>query len=118
MLFRTGEVFTRENVEEPDFRWMGNMPSWCFPKKLITLGRVVQFMDVLHYGKKTMLKEVSNASKVYVGTSLSVSQAGRGKGLGKELIRRSMDWAKNNDCSHMYIYATGIYSQAIFDKIG
>ncbi len=75
-------------------------------------------MDLLQYGKKICLKDVPEATKVYVGMSLSVSRDGRGKGLGKELIRRSMDWAKNNDCSHMYIYATGIYSQAIFDQIG
>ncbi len=76
------------------------------------------FMDDVKYGKAHCLNDVTDAVKVYVGTSVSVSREGRGKGLGKELIRRSMEMAKTDGCTHMYILATSIYSQAIFDKIG
>ncbi len=116
--FRTGEIFDKDTINEPDYRWMGNMPTWCFPKKLVTLGYTQQFLDAASYTKHNCIKEVPNCTKVYNGHSVSVSRDGRGRGLGKELIRRSMDLAKNNGCSHMYIFATGIYSQAIFDQLG
>ena len=49
--------------------------------------------------------------------SHSVSPKARGLGLGKELINRTMALAKEKECSHVYILATSIYSQAIFKKM-
>ena len=97
---------------------MANLPEWCTPRKIMTIGYTQKFFDLIHYSKDYCAKEVPTATKVYNGHSVSVLSEGRGKGLGKELVRRSMDLAKDNGCSHMYILATGIYSQAIFRKLG
>ena len=78
----------------------------------------MKFMDLIRYGKKYCFEDVPEATKVYVGMSLSVTSEGRGKGLGTELLKRSMAFAKTNGCTHMYILATSKYSQAIFDKMG
>ena len=117
-ILRTGEIFDKDNINDPDFRWMANLPSWLVPKKVITLGYLMKFLDLVHYGKNFCIKEVQSATKIYLGQSVSVLPDGRGKGLGKELMTRSMDLAKNNGCTHMYILASSIYSQAIFRKLG
>ena len=39
-------------------------------------------------------------------------------GLGKELIKQTNKIALDKGCSHVYIAATSIYSQAIFRKTG
>ena len=43
---------------------------------------------------------------------------GRGKGLGSKLLQRSMDYAKEKGCSHMYVMATGKASQKIMRNHG
>ena len=44
-------------------------------------------------------------------------QIARGLGLGTELILRTNAIAKEQDCSHVYICASSMYSQAIFKKL-
>ena len=73
-----------------------------------------KWMDVIKYGKKYAYEAVPNATKIYHGHSVTVAPKARGMGLGKELIRRSMDLAHKRGCSHVYILATSIYSQRIF----
>ena len=38
-------------------------------------------------------------------------------GLGKELIKRTNKIALDKECSHVYLKATSIYSQRIFQKM-
>ena len=38
--------------------------------------------------------------------------------LGQELTQRSIDLAKDNNCSYYYVLATGIYSQKIYKDLG
>ena len=54
--------------------------------------------------------------KTYNAVLLCVSRSFRGRGLGKEMLRRSYDIAREQGAEAMYIMATGKYSQAIFRK--
>ena len=71
-------------------------------------------MDVANFGKKHAFEDLPKATKIYMGETLTVSSEARGLGLGKELIRQTLDLAKNRDCSHVYIGASSLYSQRIF----
>ena len=116
-----GSIFDKSNTnEDPDSRigWMAGLPSWLFPEKLIILGYTVRFLtDFIQYGKSEAFREIPLATKFYQGHSLTVIPKVRGMGLGKELILRSMKMAQDLQCSHIYILATSLYSQAIFRKL-
>ena len=50
--------------------------------------------------------------------SLGVARRGRGKGLGDKLLKKSLEYAREQNCSHSSILATGIYSQRIIRNNG
>lgn len=115
---RLGYVFEQKMLdEEPNIRWMASMPKWCFPKKLITLGLLMKHNDTLRYGNEYALQDLENCTKYYHGQSLTVTTKARGMGLGKELIKRTNQIALDKGCSHVYICATSLYSQRIFQKL-
>lgn len=94
------------------------LPKWIFPQKLIKVGMLAKFfIEEMQYGKELAFEKVPKATKFYLGHSLTISSEARGLGLGKELLKRSMDMARNLHCSHMYVLATSCYSQAIFKKL-
>ena len=47
-----------------------------------------------------------------------MSNKARGLGLGKKLVQRSIDIAKENDCEYYFSLLTGIYSQKIYRDLG
>ncbi len=114
-----GEVYDKNFPRDPEMKWMASMPAWLWPEKLRLLGMVMVKMDEqVNYGKPNSFKTLPEASKIYHGLSLTVSSKARGLGLGKEMIHRTMTMAKEMQCSHVYILATSIYSQAIFKSVG
>ena len=116
---RLGTIFDKSQInEDPDLRWMASLPAWCTPHKLITLGMTVRFLDEAKYGKQYAFSDVPEATKFYHGHSLSVSPKARGRGLGQNLLLRSMRLAQDRGCSHVYVMATSVYSQRIFRSTG
>ena len=71
----------------------------------------------LKFGLPSSTKTHLKATKIYHGLCVAVGAKSRGMGLGNELIKRTMDLAKNQGCSHVYVMATGIYSQRIFKNL-
>ena len=62
---------------------------------------------------------VSEDGKVYFGEALGVAQDFRGRGLGRELVLRSHQHIlKFDGAEYSYLIASGIYSQAVFSKVG
>merc|ERR1711935_306562 len=88
------------------------------PKKFMTLACFEHFVKSpeIRYKKEMAFEDIPKATKFYHGLSLTVSSKSRGLGLGKELIKRTNVIAKEKGCSHVYIAASSIYSQAIFKK--
>ena len=116
---RLGAIFDRRQInEDPDLRWMASLPAACTPQKLITLGMTLKFLHSVRYGKSYAFQDLPQATKFYHGHSLTVARSARGLGLGKELISRTMKIAKERECSHVYILATSLYSQRIFQTLG
>jgi GNAT superfamily N-acetyltransferase len=114
-----GEIVDKTQLDDPDFRWMASLPAWLCPRKLITLGMTMKFLDMANYSKDKAFEEAGKeATKIFHGHSVTVGPKVRGMGLGKELLKRSMDLAKSKECSHVYIMATSIYSQRIFSSMG
>ena len=78
---------------------------------------IENFLDSMGYGKMYAFRDFPNATKIYSGQSVCVSPKARGLGLGKELIRRTNNLAKDKGCSYVYILATSLYSQKIFRSL-
>ena len=105
-------------MKDPNFGWMRSLPLWMVPEKLMTFACIQHFLKSpeVHYSKELAFEDIPNATKIYEGLSLTVSSKARGLGLGKELIERTNVIAKEKGCSHVYISASSVYSQAIFKK--
>ena len=48
----------------------------------------------------------------------AVSSKARGLGLGKKLVRRSIEIGRENNCEFYFSLLTGIYSQKIYRDLG
>lgn len=55
---------------------------------------------------------------MFIGEILSVFPEAQGMGLGRELVRRSVDLAAAQGFTHYFTVASGIYSQKIFSGLG
>ena len=82
-------------------------------------------LHLFKFTKEINFKEVfafdqceGNNNKIYLGVAVGVAKEGRGKGLGGKLLKKSIDHAKDQECSHMYLLATGKYSQKIMKNHG
>ena len=54
---------------------------------------------------------------VYEGKAVWVCPGARVKGLGTELVRRSIQVGEKAGCQYSYLYATGEYSSKVFKKL-
>lgn len=110
---------TEKIPKEPNFRWLLNVPQALVPKKMMKMALFQLYTDKCNYdGPAEAFKQLEGSEKIYLALALGVAKEMRGKGLGQELLNRSLELARNNECDHMYILATGNYSQAIFAKAG
>ena len=115
---RTAETMM-EISKEPDFRFMGNLPTLIpVPRTFVIAGNIQWIFDQLKYSRKTAFEAFENDESIYFSHNITVAREARGKGLGKELIRRAMRMAEKAGCGHTYTLATSIYSQRIFKNLG
>ena len=77
---------------------------------------VLKFVEELEYSFKKAFEQCESNGKIYFGTAVCVKREIRVKGLGSKLVQKSIEYAKELGCSHMYVMATGIYSQKIFQN--
>ena len=117
---RLGFISDKRSLpSEPSLTWMLQLPSFLFSKKFWKILQVSKFVEEIEYSYINGFDQCSNNNgKIYFGSALGVSRMGRGKGLGSKLLQRSMDYAKEKGCSHMYVMATGKASQKIMQNHG
>lgn len=95
-----------------------NYLGWIMPKKAMKLYYLLEWFDEeIRYNPHKAMDDIG-VDKLYNAVLLCVSKSFRGRGLGKELLNRSIDIAREEGCEAMYVVATGKYSQAIFEKAG
>ena len=98
---------------------MLKLPEFLVPKKLLLGAYASKFFEYMDYSsEKCFVDCEDNNGRIYIGMSLGVARRGRGKGLGDKLLKRSLEYAREQDCSHSAILATGIYSQRIIKNNG
>ena len=119
---RIGQIVSKQKAKN-DYTspvgWLGSLPLFfSVPKKLVGITNTEQLMKDLKYAKVTAFEELKDAKRIYFASNVCVSGKARGLGLGSELIKRGYDIAKKNGCGYTYIWATSIYSQNIFHKLG
>lgn len=116
---RLGDVISFDNIEpDPNYRWMYRLPFGT-PKVFYNLGLVQKFLDQIPFGcdhYRSQMKD-NGYNNFYKGYSLCVSKKFRGNSLGKELIVRSMDVAKESGCGNMIVLCTGIYTKKIYEDL-
>ncbi|CAP38529.1 Protein CBG21816 [Caenorhabditis briggsae] len=59
-----------------------------------------------------------NARRIFKIDVLCVSKACQGKGIGRQLVEKSLETAENEGCDYIATVATAVASQAIFQKAG
>ena len=104
---------------EPKLGWMLKLPSFLYSKKMLKLLQVSKFLEDIGYSYANGFDQCEdNNAKIYFCVALGVSREGRGKGLGSKMLKKSIDYAKEQGCSHMYVLATGKFSQKIMQNHG
>jgi N-acetylglutamate synthase-like GNAT family acetyltransferase len=119
---RLGEIVSRQNGKDdsiPPILWIQHLPSFFpIPKKLVDTVNAVQLMRDISYSKTHAFKELTDCDKIYFATKVCVSPKARGCGLGSELVKRGYHIAKQTGCGYTYVFASSLYSQRIFHKLG
>ena len=115
---RSPEVM-REIEKEPNFRFLGNLPKFIpIPRELVIAGNLQWVMDQISYSRKEAFDRFENDEAIYFAVTITVGREARGKGIGKELISRTMRMAEKAGCGHTFVLATSVYSQGIFKNLG
>ena len=117
---RLGKIAVKGNLpKEPKFGWILNIPEFLVPKKLLLAAYASKFFEYMEYSvEQNFVDCQDNNGRIYTGMSLGVARRGRGKGLGDKLLKKSLEYAREQNCSHSAILATGIYSQRIIRNNG
>ena len=117
---RLGFISDKQNLPwEPSLTWMLRLPSFLFSKKFLKILQVSKFVEDIGYSDMNGFDQCcDNNGKIYFCKVLGVSKEGRGKGLGSRMLDRSIVYAKEQGCSHMYVMATGKASQKIMSNHG
>jgi len=116
---RMGKRSTKKQAfEEKRFLdWL----SWLFPFFVWEyffgkLAHLMRLMRDLKYEPHKAYAEL-NCDTIYEGISVVVAKDARVRGLGTELVKRSMDLAEKLGCDYMKLLATGDYSSKIFFRL-
>ena len=117
---RLGFISNKQNLPwDPSLSWMLNLPSFLMSKKFKQVLHALKFQEETDYKMiKAFDQCEGNNGKIYFGLAVGVARKGRCQGLGGKLLKKSIDHAKEQGCSHMYLLATGKYSQKIMKNHG
>ena len=117
---RLGFISDRSSLSwEPSLTWMLNLPEFFMSDKWLKTLHVAKFIEEVEYKEDYGFDHcLDNNGKIYFGLAVGVTRDGRGQGLGGRLLKKSIDHAKDQGCSHMYLLATGKYSQKIMKNHG
>ena len=70
--------------------------------------------DVLKFNPKYLFEQFKDADKICEGLVLCVARNGRRKGIGLELVKKSLELARTLKCDYYVTMATSNYSQKLF----
>jgi len=116
---RLGEKLMKEKVLS-DQQWMARIGS-CLPFCLWSawFGKMAHWLkvfDAIGYRVDLAFNKLG-CDVIYGGVAVVVDKESRTRGLGTELVRRSMSLAETLGCEYMYLLASGEYSSKIFFKL-
>ena len=99
--------------------WMLHLPSCLFSQKFIKCMHIEKFIKQTNYSFVKAFEQCDDHNdKIYFAMAVAVKRDLRIKGLGTRLVQKSIDYAKELGCSHMYTLVTGKYSQKIMKNLG
>ena len=100
---RLGFISDRQSLSwEPSLTWMLNLPQFLMSQKWLNVLHIGKFIEEVEYKEEYGFDQCQNNNgKIYFGLAVGVAREGRGKGLGGRLLKRSIDHAKEEGCSHM-----------------
>ena len=105
-------------LHEPPDMWYLDWLTWLIPDKLYRLHELCRMSrDLCRYTPHKAMEDL-DAESVFVGDVLCVGSKARRMGLGSELVRRSRELAEGFGSEVYFVKATGVRSQALFDKAG
>ena len=89
--------------------------AW-FTKACTDANTLILLKDKIGYDVWKFMDRVKS-KKVYEALLICTKKEGRQRGLGTELVAKSLELAKEHSCEYMYVFVTGNYSAKIFDKL-
>ncbi len=116
---KLGHKITREDKKKPFVysKWMDYF-TWAMPSKMVKWVRLGYYMEKhLRYHPSLAMEDI-DVSNIFIGEVLGVSPKARGLGLGKEMMRLSMELARKHQCEAYFACVSGIYSQKIYHDLG
>lgn len=100
--------------------WIGWFIPFCMWTFVLghmwKLAHLMRLMREMKYEPHKAFDELG-CQIIYEGISVVVAKDARVRGLGTELVRRSMDLAAEHGCEYMKLLATGEYSSKIFFRL-
>ncbi len=98
-------------------KWMRHF-YWVLPQRTVHWNIFSYYVEEeLRYHPTFAMEDIGTKS-VCVGELLCVSQKVRGLGLGRELVRLSVDLARKRDSEAYFAIVSGVYSQKIYKDLG
>lgn len=97
--------------------WMRRL-QWALPSKISRANAAAEHLERTARGHVNLAMADLGASSIFEGEILGVRRKERGLGLGREMLRRSMEVARRQGCEVYYAGASGTYSQKVFRDLG
>ena len=103
-------------LHEPPDMWYLDWLTWLIPDKLYHLHELCRVSrDICRYTPHKAMEDL-DTKNVFIGDVLCVGSKARRMGLGMELLRRSREVAEGFGSELYFVKATGLRSQALFEK--
>lgn len=117
---RIGKVVRRSQVQSVSLSdVILKVTSWLLPvlpKEYSQFFLLIDLFNKMNYDVVKAFDKL-DCDVMYEDSLLSTAKESRVKGLGTELVRRSLDIARGKGCEYIYTIATGEYSSKIFFKL-
>ncbi len=97
--------------------WLRHL-YWALPKSVEETNTIMWFFERKFRYHPSYALEDLKVRRMFVGEILAVSKKARGLGLGKEMLRKSMEVAKAANCEAYFSGLSSIYSQKIYKDLG
>ncbi len=118
MGIKLGFFISREDKKKPfqHNSWQKSF-YWMMPQRMVDWNIAMFNFEHTLRSHPSFIMEDLEVDKFFSGEVLGVAKEMRGLGMGKELLRMSMDLAREAGCQAYFSCVSGIYSSKIYEDM-